>query len=168
MTARLVSTAAMALLLLWAGSTPPAAAQEAGAGDNGAVAIVPFANISGTESDAWFGAGIAESLAASLQGTGVTIVHGEVPAGTDDAAAGRALGAAWVIGGSYQRQNDRLRIAARVVETATGTVVRTTILDGAATELFALQDRLAADLRPALADRSGSGESRRRSRRLLR
>ena len=161
MTARLVSTAAMALLLLWAGSTPPAAAQEAGAGDNGAVAIVPFANISGTESDAWFGAGIAESLAASLQGTGVTIVHGELPAGAGEVAAGRALGAAWVIGGSYQRQNDRLRIAARVVETATGAVVRTTILDGAATELFALQDRLAADLRPALADRSGSGESAR-------
>ena len=155
--ARLVSTAAAALLLLSAGSAPHAAAQGAGGADNEAVAIIPFANISGTADDAWFGAGIAATLAASLQGAGVTIVYGEAPAGADDAAAGRALGAAWVIGGSYQRQGGRLRITARVVDTATGTVMRTSILDGAVAELFALQDRLAADLRPALpAERRGA------------
>ena len=111
--------------------------------DSGAVAILPFANISGIATDDWFGAGIAESLAASLQGAGVTIVHGESPVATTDAEAGRALGATWVVGGSYQRQGERLRITARVVEAASGTVVRTSILDGATAELFALQDRLA-------------------------
>ena len=156
--ARLATTAATALLLHLAVSVPhAAAAQEAGTGGYGAVAIIPFANISGTEGDAWFGAGIAETLAASLQGAGMKIVHGEVPAGADDAVAGRALGAAWVIGGSYQRQGDRLRITARVVRTADGTVVRTSILDGATAELFALQDRLAADLRPALPGVAGAG-----------
>ncbi len=157
--ARLESIGRAVLILFLAGSAPSAAAaQEAGAADdNGAVAILPFANISGIATDDWFGAGIAESLAASLQGAGVTIVHGERPAATTDAEAGRALGATWVIGGSYQRQGERLRITARVVETAGGTVVRTSILDGATAELFALQDRLAADLRPSLPDARGGG-----------
>ena len=145
---RLTSIGAATLLLLSASSTPLAAAQEDG--EDGAVAIRPFANISGIATDEWFGAGIAESLAASLQGSGVTIVHGESAAAATDAEAGRALGATWVIGGSYQRQGERLRITARIVETASGAVVRTSILDGAVAELFALQDRLAADLRPAL------------------
>ena len=155
---RLTSIGAATVLLLSASSALlAAAAQEAGAADTGAVAILPFANISGIATDDWFGAGIAESLAASLQGAGVTIVHGESPAATTDAEAGRALGATWVIGGSYQRQGERLRITARIVETAGGMVVRTSILDGATAELFALQDRLAADLRPALPDvRSGA------------
>ena len=153
---RLTSIGA-AVLLLSASSATLGAAQEAGAADNSAVAILPFANISGIATDDWFGAGIAESLAASLQGAGVTIVHGESPAAATDAEAGRALGVAWVIGGSYQRQGERLRITARIVETASSTVVRTSILDGATAELFALQDRLAADLRPALPDvRSGA------------
>ncbi|MCY4661391.1 MAG: DUF5916 domain-containing protein [Acidobacteria bacterium] len=151
---RLTSIGAAVLLLLSAGPAP-ATAQEAGGTDNGAVAILPFANISGTATDDWFGAGIAESLAASLQGAGVAIVHGESPAAATDAETGRALGATWVIGGSYQRQGERLRITARIVETAGGTVVRTSILDGATAELFALQDRLAADLRPALPDVRG-------------
>ena len=155
---RLRSIGAATLLLLSTSSVPLAAAgQEAGATDGDAVAIRPFANISGIATDDWFGAGIAESLAASLQGAGVTILHGQTPAATTDAEAGRALGATWVIGGSYQRQGERLRITARVVETASGTVVRTSILDGATVDLFALQDRLAADLRPSLPDARRGG-----------
>ena len=52
-----------------------AAAQEARAEEDGGVTIIPFANISGNAEDAWFGAGIAETLAASLQGAGVTILR---------------------------------------------------------------------------------------------
>ncbi len=158
-TARLAGIGAAALLLIAACSAPrPAAAQGAGPTDSGAVAILPFANISGAPADDWFGAGIAESLAASLQGAGVITVHGESPAATNDAEAGRALGAAWVVGGSFQRQGERLRITARVVEAATGAVARTSIVDGAAADLFDLQDRLAADLRPGLADPAGGEE----------
>ena len=65
-------------------------------------------------------------------------------------AAGRLLGAQWVISGGYQRLGDRLRITARVVEVATATVVHTAIVDGTVTDLFALQDRLATNLRQRL------------------
>ena len=147
-------------ILLLAVSMPLAAsAQGVGRADSGAVAILPFANISGTPTDDWFGAGIAESLTASLQGAGVTTVHGESPAGRSDAEAGRTAGAAWVVGGSYQRQGERLRITARIVEAATGAVVRTSIVDGAVADLFDLQDRLAADLQPGLATTMAAPEA---------
>ena len=43
-----------------------------------------------------------------------------------------------------------MRITARVVEVATATVVHTAIVDGTVTDLFALQDRLATNLRQRL------------------
>ena len=43
-----------------------------------------------------------------------------------------------------------MRITARVVEVTTATVVHTAIVDGTVAELFALQDRLAAELRRGL------------------
>ncbi len=150
--ARLAGIGTAALLLIATCSAPrPAAAQGAAAAGNGTVAILPFANISGAATDDWFGAGIAESLAASLQGAGVVTAPRQGLAGPTDAEAGRTLGAAWVVGGSYQRQGERLRITARVSEVATGAVVRTSIVDGAVADLFDLQDRLAADLQPSLA-----------------
>ena len=153
-----IGTAAL-LLIATCSAPPPAAAQGATAAGNGTVAILPFANISGIATDDWFGAGIAESLAASLQGAGLVTAPGQALAGPTDAEAGRTLGAAWVVGGSYQRQGERLRITARVSEVATGAVVRTSIVDGAVADLFDLQDRLAADLQPALAAR-GAGDDR--------
>ena len=48
-----------------------------------------------------------------------------------------------------------MRITARVVEVATATVVHTAIVDGTVTDLFALQDRLATNLRQRLT-RDGS------------
>ena len=133
-------------------AAPGAAAQPAGDEAGAGVAILPFVNISRTVVDDWYGAGIAETLAASLEGAGVRVVRGEAAPGADAAATGRTLGAGRVVSGSFQRQGNQLRITARVVEVATGAVLRTSIVDGEATGLFGMQDRLAADLRPGLAD----------------
>ena len=127
------------------------AAQDPGADDGGSVGVLPFTNITGLTVDDWYGVGIVETLAAALEGAGVPVVRGETTAAADSVAAGRALGARWVVSGSYQRQAGRLRITARVVEVATGTVVGTSIVDGGVTDLFDMQDRLAAELQPGLA-----------------
>ena len=134
-------------------ATAPAApaAQPAGAEAGDGVAVLPFTNITGLTVDDWYGVGIAETLAAAFEGAGVPVLRGEATAAADAAAAGRALGAGWVVSGSYQRQAGRLRITARVTEVATGAVVGTSIVDGSTTDLFDLQDRLAADLQPGLA-----------------
>ena len=123
----------------YASQAAPGAPAGAGGASAAGVAVTTFANVSGTAEDAWFGAGIAETLAASLESEGVSVLRG---------AGGRDPldGARWTIGGGYQRLGDRLRITARLADASTGTVVRTAIVDGAVAELFALQDRLGAEL----------------------
>ncbi len=133
------------------------------------VAVLPFTNITGVPEDDWIGAGIAESVATDLeQGGGVSVTaHQTVSAALDrltagDRAAadgraveaGRLVGARWVVSGGYQRMGDRLRITARLVDVETATVVRSARVDGQESELFALQDRVAADLAGGL---SGGG-----------
>jgi len=115
-----------------------AAAQD----DAGGLAIVPFTNITGSTTDAWIGAGIAETLAISLPGDAITIVP--------NLDTARDTEAQWVITGSYQRQGDRLRVTARISALATATVLDTVIIDGTVTELFALQDRVATALQQRL------------------
>ena len=149
-------------------STSVRAVQSAPAPDvDDSVAITVFSNISGAAPDDWIGTGIVETLAADIEGAGgVPVVARQAVSGaiarlsaegrsaeaTEETAvaAGRLLGARWVISGGYQRLGDRMRITARVVEVETATVVHTAIVDGTVTDLFALQDQLAAELRQGL------------------
>jgi TolB-like protein len=138
-----------------------------------AVVVTEFVNISGAPSDDWFGRGIAEVVAAEIgdRWSVPSRVDGfprarRAPGGaaTSDAVlveTGRAAGGRWVVGGGFQRVGDRLRITARLVEVRTATVVSTTVVDGAAGDLFALQDRVAADLLAAASsETSGSPGAR--------
>ena len=137
----------------------PAQTGSAAAVQGGAVAVVPFANISQDAADGWVGAGIAETVVAdvgALDGFSVigraqvlAAVRGwdEVPVA--DAMAtelGRALEARWVITGGYQRVDSRLRITARLVDVVAGAAVRTATIDGEFDEIFALQDQIADEL----------------------
>jgi TolB-like protein len=128
-----------------------------------AVAILPFTNVTGDPNDSWIGEGIAEAATADL-GTldGVIIIGRETildalsASGTDtgaridDAAAlsvGRLVGATWLISGSYQHAGGIIRVTARVVEVATGSIVEAAKVDGAAADVFGLQDRVGQELR---------------------
>ena len=157
---------ALAVFLGWLA----AVSAEAQGGSPEAVVVTEFVNISGAPADDWFGQGIAEVVAAELDerwsvhslvrepmrapgARGATAVSDATLVET-----GRSAGARWVVGGGYQRVGDRLRITARVVEVGTGTVAAATVVDGAAADLFALQDRVAADLAAAAgAGASGGG-----------
>ena len=103
--------------------------------ESGTVSVQPFTNITGEPGDAWIGAGIAEALSADLQETsGIEVAtHGSV-------------NVPWVVSGAYQRVGNQIRITARMVEVASGAVLRTAMVDGPLDELFELQDRLAAAL----------------------
>ena len=155
------------VVLLMTLATSPARAQQSGEdapGDpaRGAVAIIPFTNVTGDAVDAWIGGGIAATLMADLQGAAAFDIVGweliaETMAAVGLAAAGpvdegqildfgRRVGARWLISGGYQRLGDQIRITARLVEVPTGTVSRSAKVDGTIDELFQLQDRLAAQL----------------------
>ena len=112
------------------------------------VAVVPFTNISGQPDDEWIGTGIAESIRADLVGEPSTVTVGQDirQATADLLVAGRRLDATRVVGGSYQRVGDQLRITARVVDVQTGAVISSLRIDGTISELFTLQDRIAVGL----------------------
>ena len=167
-------------LLLLAGAHP-AAGQSAGSGDAGmrrapprpaAVAIAPFANLSGAPADAWLGAGIAETLATDLQQLrALAVAVGGLPgdverraaaaAPNDPAAlaAARGRGVSWLVTGGFRRLGPRLRITARITSVEQGAALRTIRVAGAADDLFALQDQVAAALREAFATLTPVGAS---------
>lgn len=126
---------------------------------SGIVAVMPFVNMSGAPTDAWIGSGIAETVMADLVRVGgLTVIDREVVLDVlrelnasegDERLAlvlGRQLGARWVLRGGYQRLGDQIQITARLVDVGTGDVVQTTNVGGAVSGLFALQDRIVAEL----------------------
>jgi serine/threonine-protein kinase len=123
------------------------------------VAVVGFANITGRPEDAWLGTGLAESVSAGLASVpGLVVVSRErvlealrelgLPAERDDPAlavrVGREVGARGVVSGGYQALGERVRVTARLCETASGRVLLHPQVDGAREAIFELQDRLVA------------------------
>jgi len=140
-------------------SAPPAGNGAAGLEDAASIAVIPFTNISRDAADDWLGDGIAETIATELESLGAmtviarervqAAVGGRTNRELEAAAAttlGRELGARWVVTGGYQRLDRQLRITARLVDTSSGLVVRSPLVDGTMDEIFALQDQIAAAL----------------------
>ena len=174
------------LLLVPMSGTAPADGQSRpsdgaifGGSRSGAAVVLPFSNVSGDPADDWLGAGIAETVAVDLRNLfGVVVLERATvaAAGRDIGASasvqrlvdlGRALRAAWVVTGGYQRLGDQVRITARLVDVASGTALRSIKLDGTLGEIFALQDQIVSaldgggSLRPLDPTGSvGSGEAR--------
>ena len=140
------------------------------------VAVMPFANLSRHPADDWIGEGIAQTVSAELAKVGLTLVAQTAVIGAlgareavdrkrvDDTRAldiGRQLGATLLVGGTYQRVGDRLRITARIVDVRSGEVVHSAKVDGSLSDLFAAQDQIVSALATLLApspDRApGSG-----------
>jgi non-specific serine/threonine protein kinase len=126
-----------------------------------AVAVMGFDNITKVPEDDWLGTGIAETVAADLRGVeGLTVIarerihevlrkltgEGEADEQALAARLGRELGARWVLGGGYQRLGDRVRVTARLTDVASGSLIRTVKIDGRMDEIFAVQDRIVAEL----------------------
>jgi len=131
------------------------------------IAVIPFANITGNTADNWIGIGIAETLTAELErATSQTVIRindARLQNNSDQealATAGRELNARWIVGGTYQRIGDQLRLTGRLIESISGDVVRSTSINGQLEELFALQDQLAADLQMGFAQRQDRGAER--------
>ena len=139
-----------------------------------AVAVLTFTNITKEASDDWIGSGIAETVTADLKKIrGISVIGRErmfevlknLGSGQlgefDEAFAielGKRLGAAWIIGGGYQRIGEMMRITARFVDVATGALIKTVKIDGKISEIFALQDKIVYEMSQGLNLQLGSGE----------
>jgi len=126
------------------------------------IGVRPLKNLTGDAGQDYFAAGLTEILLAHLGAIKALKVT--------EVASGQPVALADLYGwleGSVQRNGGRIRIAARLVETAGGTVLWGRTYDGTEAEAFGLQGQIAADLARDLGVSVTDLESRRLTRRYV-
>jgi DNA-binding winged helix-turn-helix (wHTH) protein/Flp pilus assembly protein TadD len=143
-----------------------AAAPVADVPDN-ALAVLDFTNLTGDRDAAWLSAGIAETVSADLAALGRFRVVDrwrviEAARRGDGALqeVASVLRVRLVVVGSFQRNGDRVRITARVVDVASGEALADAKVDGRLDDIFALQDEVAAQFARELGVAAGNDASR--------
>jgi serine/threonine protein kinase/tetratricopeptide (TPR) repeat protein len=127
------------------------------------VAVMTFSNTTRSPEDDWIGSGIAETMTADLKDIEGLTVIGRAQvfdaikhlSGSDLAQIsgglaidiGRRIGAAFIVGGGYQRLGPMIRITVECVDVRTGELVKTLKVDGKVDDLFNIQDQLVAQLK---------------------
>ena len=131
MSTRVVALMMFAVATTWAQEAPVPE------GDDIPVVVLPFTNISGAPADEWLRVGIAESIRVDVSAASGFI--------SLTSTAVEQVQSAWVVSGAFQRVDDRLRITVQLTD-ADGRTIRAATLDGAFSELFALQDQIVVEL----------------------
>jgi adenylate cyclase len=129
--------------------------------EDGSVAVLPFENLSGEEANRYFSDGMTEEIIARLARIPDLKVISRTSAmryrdtELGPGEIGRELGVASLLEGSVQREGDRLRISARLVDTETTRTLWAESYDRALEDVFAIQtdlaERIATSLGLALA-----------------
>jgi len=119
------------------------------------VAVLPFANLSGSPGDDYFAEGLAEEMRDALAGVkGLKVAASVSPAASKDAVDARALGdrlgVASILSASVRRQGARLRITARLTDTATGFTLWSHTYDRELSDIFDTQRDIAEEVVHAL------------------
>lgn len=129
--------------------------------EEGSVAVLPFENLSADEGNRYFSDGMTEEVIARLARVPDLKVISRTSAmryrdtELGPGEIGRELGVAALLEGSVQREANRVRISARLVDTRTTRTLWAETYDRALDDIFAIQsdlaDRIAASLGLALA-----------------
>ncbi len=121
------------------------------------VVVLPFDNLSGEADQGYFADAVVEEITATLSRVRDFFVIARNSAfayktrpGTDVRQVGRELGVRYVVEGSVRRVGERVRITAQLVETDSGSHIWSNKIDGAVSDLFDLQDRMAAEVASAI------------------
>jgi len=127
------------------------------------VAVMPFTSLGGRPDDAYFAAGLAEEMRDALAGVkGLKVAASVAPAARGGAADARALGArlgvATILDASVRREGARLRITARLTDTASGFTLWSHTYDRELAGVFATQTEIAGEVVQALLGAMPDGE----------
>ncbi|HEY9013108.1 MAG TPA: adenylate/guanylate cyclase domain-containing protein [Devosia sp.] len=121
------------------------------------VVVLPFDNLSGEADQGYFADAVVEEITATLSRVKDFFVIARNSAfaykgrpGVDVRQIGRELGVRYIVEGSVRRVGERVRITAQLVETDSGNHIWSNKIDGAVTDLFDLQDRMAAEVASAI------------------
>lgn len=126
------------------------------------VAVLPFENLSAESADAYLALGVPEMIISRMSQSQVLSV---IASGSSFALAsqslgsreiGRRLNAAFLVGGSIQREADRLRLDVQLMDAAANTVVWSARLDRKLHDIFEIEDEIGDQVADALVIRSGA------------
>ena len=127
-----------------------------------AVAVLPFENLSAEPADAYLALGVPEMIISRMSQSPILSV---IARGSSYALAGkslssrdigRRLNAAFLVGGSIQRDADRLRLDVQLVDAAANTVVWSARFDRKLRDIFEIEDDIGDQVANALVLRSGA------------
>jgi TolB-like protein/DNA-binding winged helix-turn-helix (wHTH) protein len=127
------------------------------------VAVLPFDSISADATDGYLAQGVPEMILNRLSHVeGLAVIARtssfSLPTKTmDSREIGRRLNSGYLIGGSVQRDRDRLRVNVQLVDASTGFMVWSSRFDRPLHDMFDLQDEISDQLADAIALRTGSG-----------
>jgi TolB-like protein/class 3 adenylate cyclase/Flp pilus assembly protein TadD len=116
------------------------------------IVVLPFANIGGDPEQEYFVDGVTESLTTDLCRISGAAVIARNTAFTykgkhvDVKQVGRDLSVRYVVEGSVQRGNNRLRVNVQLIDTATGIHLWAERFDKPVADLFDMQDEIVARL----------------------
>jgi serine/threonine-protein kinase len=136
-------------------ATLPAAAAKS-------IAVMPLVNIGRDSSDAYFAAGITAELTNALSRIpGLRVASGSETAPNDKAAnpveMGKALNVNMVLVGTVQRSANRMRVTARLVNTADGFTVWSDMFERDSKDVFKVQDDLTSAIVSAISPELSGG-----------
>ena len=131
-----------------------------------AVAVLPFENRSDDPKHAIFADGLAESLISRLSAWRAFPVIGRVSSfhyrgDVDIKRVARDLNVRYVVQGSVQREADRIRVSAQLIDAQSGSNVWTQTYDRNVADLFDLQDEISASIAAPLVGDLNRAEAKR-------
>jgi len=124
--------------------------------DNRSVAVLPFANMSGDPGNDYFSDGLSEEILTllanipSLKVIGRTSSFAFKGQNEDLRVIGQTLGVETVLEGSVRMSGDRVRITAQLIDVSDGTHIWSETYDRTMTDIFSVQDNVAAAIIDAL------------------
>ena len=128
------------------------------------VAVLPFDNISADPADAYLAQGLPEMILnrlSRIDGLSIIARNSSFALPTkniDSSEIGRRLNSGYLIGGSVQREADRLRVAVHLVDSAAGTLIWSAHFDRGLHDIFSIEDEIADQIADALSVRLGEIE----------
>ena len=129
------------------------------------VAVLPFDNMSPDTADAYLAKGLPEMILnrlSRIEGLSVIARNSSFALSTkdiDSSEIGRRLNSGYLIGGSVQREADRLRVAVQLVDSTAGTLIWSAHFDRGLYDIFSIEDEIADQIAGALSVRLGEPES---------
>jgi TolB-like protein len=132
------------------------------------IAVLPFVNLSDDPDNEYFSDGLSEELLNRLARVPGLKVIGRTSSfsfkgkNEDLRTIGRALGVRTVLEGSVLESGDQVRISTRLVDTSDGTMIWSDKYDRTMTDIFAVQDQIAAAILDEMKIRVGTAPARRR------